>query len=82
MRRPETELLHGPWPEAEPTVEENDLKALSEEFSDEWIIWRSVSPQRKPGDWCARRALTNRAPAGLSASSPEELRRLLQEAAR
>lgn len=82
MRRPETELLHGPWPDANPTTDEIALKGLAEEFASEWIIWRSVSPQRESGDWCARRARTHRAPAGLSASSPEELRRLLQEATR
>lgn len=82
MRRPETELLHGPWPEAEPTTDEIALKGLAEEFAGEWIIWRSVSPQRESGDWCARRTHDNRAPAGLTASSSEELRRLLQEATR
>lgn len=82
MRRPETALLHGPWPGAEPDHDDLELATLAQEFAGRWVIWRAVDPRRTPGAWCARRIDERRAPAGVTASTPEELRGLLEEADR
>lgn len=81
MRRPETDLLHGPWDDSD-QPDSNDLTRLSERFAGRWIIWRAVDPQRTPGAWCARRADDGRAPAGVTAASSQELWGLLEEADR
>lgn len=82
MSRPDTVLLHGPWPDTAPDPDARALTALAREYAGRWIIWRAMSPQRHKGAWCARRADSDRAPAGLSATSPEQLRRQLEEADR
>lgn len=81
MRRPETDLLHGPWDDSD-QPDTRDLTHLAKEFAGRWIIWRAMNPQRRAGAWCARRADDGRAPAGITASSPEELRGMLEEADR
>ena len=79
MRQPDTTLLHGPWPDAEPDPDTRALTELAHQFAGQWIIWRAMSSQKHAGDWCARRA-GHGTPAGLSASSSGELRQLLEEA--
>lgn len=81
MRRPETATLHGPWDDTEPDPDVTAMAALREEHPG-WVIWRAVSSERIPGAWCARRTDLSRSPAGLTAHSPDELRRMLTEADR
>lgn len=82
MRRAETPLLHGPWPDADPTPDELELATLEDEYRSDWVIWRAMGPDRTPGAWCARRTTLERSPAGLTATTPEALRHLLKEADR
>lgn len=82
MRRTDTALLHGPWTDADPTPDDQELADLARAFAGQWIIWRAVNPSRTPGAWCAHRADSRQVPAGVSAESSEGLWRLLQEADR
>lgn len=78
-RRPESPLLHGPWPETETDPDTRALTELKAEFP-QWTIWRAMSARRAMGDWCARRTESGRPSSGVSAKSPDELREQIQRA--
>lgn len=82
MRRPETALLHGPWPDASPTPDDLELASMAIEFAGRWVIWRALDAQRTPGAWCARRVDLFKAPAGVTAVDAQDLRVLLKSAER
>lgn len=81
MRQPPTPTLEH-WDDAAPDPDTRALAEIAHDYRGHWIIWRSMSAQRAPGAWCARRADSNRAPAGLSAASPQELRAMIEGADR
>lgn len=82
MRRPETALLHGPWPDPTPDPDDEALDALKRDFGTQWRIWRALTPQRTPAEWCARRIHAEGALRGLSSATAKELRAALEEAER
>lgn len=69
-RKAERLALHGPWPGEE---DEAALERLREDFPD-WRFWRSVSQERKPGEWNAQRRSGG---APVTADSERQLRKLL-----
>lgn len=81
MRRPDTALLHGPWPDTTPDPDTRALTKLAEDHAGTWIIWRAMSSQKNAGNWCARRA-GHGTPTGVSATSSDELRHRIAEADR
>lgn len=79
-RRPEKEVLHGPWPGPTPNTDQVTLDELREEFGTQWRIWRSLDQGKVPGEWCARRTTEDRgSPRALSADTANDLRDRLRE---
>ncbi|ASU83601.1 hypothetical protein CDO52_13075 [Nocardiopsis gilva YIM 90087] len=73
IRQERRHTLHT-WPGE--TDDETALRHLRARYDDH-LIWRATREDMTPGDWCAQRVADGKA---FTASSPEELRELLEEA--
>ncbi|MFC9086374.1 hypothetical protein [Nocardiopsis dassonvillei] len=78
IKRSDTESLHGPWDDEAPDPDADALAKLRDEFGDTWRIWRSVTAQQVPGNWCAHRLSTTNVSRSVTATTADELRTTLE----